>query len=176
MSLPNSLEFVGAFLAVNGGCRGVAAPLNPAYSQSEVEFYLDDTKSSLLLVMASQTSEGLATIKAAKKCSVKVVSVHLKPSSSGVGIELKTVFDPSSSSKGASQTTAANKAAQPPDFKLIKEGEKAFGEEGEGEEPKTANGIANANQTDGAAVMEQDVALILHTVCSPLAGRCKCSG
>jgi len=49
MSLPNGIEFVVAFLATTCA-RLVAAPLNPAYIKDEVEFYLADAKSKMLIV------------------------------------------------------------------------------------------------------------------------------
>ena len=49
ISLPNTLEFAVSFLAV---CAqgAIAAPLNSAYKQSEVEFYVDDIKAGLIIV------------------------------------------------------------------------------------------------------------------------------
>ncbi|MDI1487279.1 MAG: hypothetical protein OHK93_006548 [Ramalina farinacea] len=49
IALPNSYEFVVAFLAATWQ-RAVAAPLNPAYRQEEFEFYLNDLKSIILLL------------------------------------------------------------------------------------------------------------------------------
>lgn len=43
IALPNSYEFIIAFLAASWQ-RAIAAPLNPAYKQSEFEFYIDDLK------------------------------------------------------------------------------------------------------------------------------------
>ena len=98
LSLINSLEFVGAFLAT-GWLRAVSAPLNPAYSQDEIEFYLTDTKSSILIVLDGETSEDKPTIKAAKKCGVKVVSVKLSHSQNGkVEVDLQSVYTPSAGS------------------------------------------------------------------------------
>jgi acyl-CoA synthetase (AMP-forming)/AMP-acid ligase II len=98
LSLINSLEFVGAFLAT-GWLRAVSAPLNPAYSQDEIEFYLTDTMSSILIVQDGETSEDKATIKAAKKCGVKVVSVKLSHGQKGkVEVDLKSVYTPSAGS------------------------------------------------------------------------------
>ena len=100
LSLVNSLEFVGAFLAT-GWLRAVSAPLNPAYSQDEIEFYLADTKSSILIVKEGETSDDKPTLKAAKKCGVKVVSVKLSPGQGGnVKVGLKTVYDPSTGGAG----------------------------------------------------------------------------
>src|SRR5438045_125676 len=49
IALPNSYEFIIAFLAASWQ-RAIAAPLNSAYKQEEFEFYIDDLKSSLALV------------------------------------------------------------------------------------------------------------------------------
>ncbi|KAK5110092.1 hypothetical protein LTR16_005657, partial [Cryomyces antarcticus] len=44
IALPNSYPFIVAFLAA-AWQRAIAAPLNPAYKQSEFEFYIDDLSS-----------------------------------------------------------------------------------------------------------------------------------
>ncbi|KAI9843261.1 MAG: hypothetical protein M1838_002700 [Thelocarpon superellum] len=49
IALPNSYEFIVAFLA-SSWQRAVAAPLNAAYKQEEFEFYIDDLSSALALV------------------------------------------------------------------------------------------------------------------------------
>ncbi|CAN6269822.1 unnamed protein product [Urochloa humidicola] len=51
LSFPNTVELVVMFLAVIRA-RAVAAPLNPAYTQEEFEFYLSDSDSRLLLTNA----------------------------------------------------------------------------------------------------------------------------
>lgn len=110
LSLVNSLEFVGAFLAT-GWLRAVSAPLNPAYSQDEIEFYLTDTKSSILIVKEGETSEDRPTLKAAKKCGVKVVSVKLSTGQDGkIGVALKTVYEPSKG--GLAKVSAYRKVEQ----------------------------------------------------------------
>lgn len=60
LSFPNTVELVIMFLAVIRA-RGVAAPLNPAYTQEEFEFYLSDSEARLLLTNA----EGNAAVQAA---------------------------------------------------------------------------------------------------------------
>lgn len=132
-SLANSLEFVGTFFAT-GSIRAVSAPLNPAYSTSEIAFYLDDTKSSVLLV-ASSTKESHQTFEAAKQVGVKVVKVHLE-AGKPVTVRLEVAYDPTSSGNAKSS-----------------QGKNA-GEEG---------AVANKSQASGGKVQEEDVALILHT-------------
>lgn len=60
LSFPNTVELVIMFLAVIRA-RGVAAPLNPAYTQEEFEFYLSDSEARLLVTNA----EGNAAAQAA---------------------------------------------------------------------------------------------------------------
>ncbi|CAN6250723.1 unnamed protein product [Urochloa humidicola] len=51
LSFPNTVELVVMFPAVIRA-RAVAAPLNPAYTQEEFEFYLSDSESRLLVTNA----------------------------------------------------------------------------------------------------------------------------
>lgn len=53
----------------------MAAPLNPAYNKSEVSFYLDDTKSKLVLVPHGADSSHPA-VQAAKDLRVQIAEVH----------------------------------------------------------------------------------------------------
>jgi len=73
IALPNSYPFIVAFLAA-AWQRGIAAPLNPAYKQSEFEFYIDDLSSALVLV-----PQGLAdgpAVKAARKYKAAVAECY----------------------------------------------------------------------------------------------------
>jgi len=73
IALPNSYPFIVAFLAA-AWQRGIAAPLNPAYKQSEFEFYIDDLSSALVLV-----PQGLAdgpAVKAAQKYKAAVAECY----------------------------------------------------------------------------------------------------
>ncbi|RMZ87929.1 hypothetical protein DV736_g4843, partial [Chaetothyriales sp. CBS 134916] len=64
IALPNNYEFVVAFLAV-AAQRAIAAPLNPAYKQSEFEFYIDDLSSAVALVPRGAVARAEASVKAA---------------------------------------------------------------------------------------------------------------
>ncbi|XP_062186302.1 oxalate--CoA ligase-like [Phragmites australis] len=68
LSFPNTIELVIMFLAVIRA-RAVAAPLNPAYTQEEFEFYLSDSEARLLITNA----EGNAAAQAA---AAKLGLVH----------------------------------------------------------------------------------------------------
>ncbi len=82
-SLINGIEFTLAFLAT-GAERLVAAPLNPNYSQGEVEFYLQDTKSKLLLLPKGALKAGHPAVEAAKKTGgVDAVEIVFDPSGTG---------------------------------------------------------------------------------------------
>ncbi|TKY45194.1 Oxalate--CoA ligase [Spatholobus suberectus] len=60
LTFPNTVEFVVMFLAIIRA-RATAAPLNPAYTAEEFEFYLSDSESKLLLT----SSEGSNPAQAA---------------------------------------------------------------------------------------------------------------
>ncbi len=47
--LPNGLEFLTTFLAVTWA-RAVAAPLNPAYTVEEFQFYMEDTRTQAVIL------------------------------------------------------------------------------------------------------------------------------
>lgn len=63
--LPNSLEFVTAFLG-SAYSGFISCPLNPALKQSEFEFYLQDLAAPVVIVPAG-SPESLPAIKAARK-------------------------------------------------------------------------------------------------------------
>ncbi|KAL7414668.1 putative peroxisomal-coenzyme A synthetase [Mrakia frigida] len=136
MSLTNGLELVLGFLAT-GGIRAVSAPLNPQYTQAEVEFYLQDTTSSLLIVPpqdffppGSLDKKGLdQALAAAKKLKIKIATLTLNPKTGAP--KLKVVFDVYNASKGI----------------IDGKGGKLFPQENGG----------------GKEAKEGDVALVLHT-------------
>lgn len=71
IALPNSVEFVVAFLAASLQ-RAVCAPLNPAYKQDEFEFYLNDLNAAIILVPKGAIAENSEPVKAARACNVAV--------------------------------------------------------------------------------------------------------
>ncbi|KAK9103590.1 hypothetical protein Sjap_020844 [Stephania japonica] len=73
LTFPNTVEFVIMFLAVIRA-RATAAPLNPAYTADEFEFYLSDSESKLLLT----SSEGNRFAQsAASKLNIPHVTASL---------------------------------------------------------------------------------------------------
>lgn len=62
----------------------MAAPLNPAYTTQEVAFYLDDTKSSILLCPAGtfSSSSPPATLQAAREHGVTPLEIVFDPRAS----------------------------------------------------------------------------------------------
>ena len=74
ISLINSLEFAISFLAV-GAQRGIAAPLNPAYQQDEVEFYVDDIKAALLIVPQGAVKNESPAVRAARKFGLGIAEI-----------------------------------------------------------------------------------------------------
>ena len=75
IALPNSYEFIVAFLATSWQ-RAIAAPLNPAYKQDEFEFYIDDLRSSLCLVPRGSFQEDGPVIKAARKYETAIAECY----------------------------------------------------------------------------------------------------
>ncbi|CEG67836.1 Putative YBR222Cp-like protein (Fragment) [Rhizopus microsporus] len=76
ISYPNSLEFVVAFLG-STFMNLMASPLNPAYTEDEFNFYLEDAKSSVLVLpKGALNQEKNPAILAAKKQDVFVVEMH----------------------------------------------------------------------------------------------------
>ncbi|PNS14101.1 4-coumarate--CoA ligase-like 7 [Sphaceloma murrayae] len=73
IALPNSYPFIVAFLAA-AWQRAIAAPLNPAYKQSEFEFYIDDLSSHLVLIPKGETNG--PAVKAAQKYHAAVAECY----------------------------------------------------------------------------------------------------
>ncbi|KAI5652772.1 hypothetical protein M9H77_29959 [Catharanthus roseus] len=78
LTFPNSVEFVVSFLAVIRA-RATAAPLNPAYTVDEFEFYLSDSESKLLLTSKEGNQPAQA---AASKLSISHVTATLSDADS----------------------------------------------------------------------------------------------
>ncbi|KAL8835367.1 MAG: hypothetical protein Q9170_003356 [Blastenia crenularia] len=64
IALPNSYEFIVAFLAT-AKQRAIAAPLNPAYKQDEFDFYVNDLNSVLVLVPQDTFKQDGPAVRAA---------------------------------------------------------------------------------------------------------------
>ncbi|KAF7813186.1 oxalate--CoA ligase-like [Senna tora] len=94
LTFPNNVEFVVMFLAVIRA-RATAAPLNPAYTTEEFEFYLSDSESKLLLT----SQEGNASAQAAaSKLSIPHVTASLPKADDA---ELSLSLNESESAPGA---------------------------------------------------------------------------
>ena len=75
ISLPNSLEFIITFLATTWQ-RGIAAPLNPAYKQDEVDFYLEDLGTAAVIVPRGAHGKDLPAVRAARKYEAAIVECY----------------------------------------------------------------------------------------------------
>lgn len=75
IALPNSFEFIVAFLAASWQ-RAIAAPLNPAYKQDEFEFYIDDLKSAVALVPRGSVQYDGPAVRAARKYKAAIAEVY----------------------------------------------------------------------------------------------------
>jgi long-subunit acyl-CoA synthetase (AMP-forming) len=74
IALPNSLEFVVAFLAT-ALQRAICAPLNPMYKQDEFEFYLEDLNATIVLVPKGAIAENAEAVKAARARNIAVTEI-----------------------------------------------------------------------------------------------------
>ncbi|KAL8795688.1 MAG: hypothetical protein Q9195_001926 [Heterodermia aff. obscurata] len=75
IALPNSFEFIIAFLAASWQ-RAIAAPLNPAYKQEEFEFYIDDLKSAIVLVPRGSVQLEGPAVRAARRYKAAIAEVY----------------------------------------------------------------------------------------------------
>ncbi|ANB14077.1 Pcs60p [Sugiyamaella lignohabitans] len=75
ISLPNSIEFAIAFLGTTASSF-IAAPLNPNYKESEFAFYIEDVKSSLVIVPKGSFAGHYPAIAAAKKFNAAVAEAY----------------------------------------------------------------------------------------------------
>ncbi|KEP48067.1 peroxisomal-coenzyme A synthetase [Rhizoctonia solani 123E] len=87
MGLVNCLEFVVGFLAT-GAARAISAPLNPAYSVPEFNFYLEDTKPRVVLLPRNSSKTAPLALESAKKCNVNALELWVQ----GGKPHIKSVF------------------------------------------------------------------------------------
>src|SRR4051812_34077396 len=73
--LPNGPEMATAFLAVSA--FATTAPLNPAYREEELDFYLKDIKAKAILVMAEEIGPSVAVAH-----HLKIAVLRLRPDAS----------------------------------------------------------------------------------------------
>jgi oxalate---CoA ligase len=90
IALPNTYEFIVAFLATSWQ-RAIAAPLNPAYKQGEFEFYIDDLKSTLVLVPRGTFREDGPAVRAARKHRAAVAECYWDPQRGEVVLDIKDI-------------------------------------------------------------------------------------
>ncbi|KAJ9642444.1 hypothetical protein H2199_004825 [Coniosporium tulheliwenetii] len=110
IALPNSYEFIVAFLAASWQ-RAIAAPLNPAYKQSEFEFYIDDLSSAVALVPKGAFKEDAAAVRAARKYKAAIAECYWN------GKEV--VLDVKDKGKLAGKGNRTVEQAQPDDVALV---------------------------------------------------------
>ena len=75
IALPNSYEFIVAFLAASWQ-RAIAAPLNPAYKQDEFEFYIDDLSSAVALVPQDSFRNNGPAVRAAQRHEAAIAECY----------------------------------------------------------------------------------------------------
>jgi acyl-CoA synthetase (AMP-forming)/AMP-acid ligase II len=110
IALPNSYEFIVSFIAA-AWQRAIAAPLNPAYKQSEFEFYIDDLKSAVALVPKGAFAQDAAAVRAARKYNAAIAECYYN------GKEV--VLEVKEKGKLANISNAGVQTAQPDDVALV---------------------------------------------------------
>ncbi|KAG9096117.1 hypothetical protein FS749_009107 [Ceratobasidium sp. UAMH 11750] len=113
MSLVNGLEFAVGFLAT-GVARAISAPLNPAYSVSEFNFYLEDTKPRIILLPRNSSKTAPLALESARKCNVRAVEFWVQNGKP----HLTTVFPAEAGGKRLSASTS-NDSPQGDDVALV---------------------------------------------------------
>ena len=112
IALPNSYEFIVAFLA-SSWQRAIAAPLNAAYKQDEFEFYIDDLSSALALVPRGSARQDGAAVRAARKYKAAIAEVYWD------GDRGEVVLDVKDAGKLSEKGERPVEKAQPDDIALV---------------------------------------------------------
>ncbi|MCJ1313426.1 hypothetical protein MMC25_007104 [Agyrium rufum] len=110
IALPNSYEFIIAFLAASWQ-RAIAAPLNAAYKQDEFEFYIDDLSSALAIVPEGAFASDGAAVRAARKYKAAIAECYFD------GKEV--VLDVKDAGKLKGHENKTVEKAQPDDVALV---------------------------------------------------------
>ncbi len=110
IAYPNSLEFVVSFLAC-GFMKLIASPLNPAYTKEEFLFYLEDAKSTVMIVPPGSIKSNYAAVLAAEqRRNIYVVEVYWNG---------KTIVINTTQSQGLSNVQTVVFNPQPEDIALL---------------------------------------------------------
>lgn len=72
LAMPNGFDVIASFLAASS--VGTAAPLNPAYTEDEFKFYLEDTSARALIVPAGAGAEARAAAAGGEILIIEVES------------------------------------------------------------------------------------------------------
>ena len=110
IALPNSYEFIVAFLAASWQ-RAIAAPLNPAYKQEEFEFYIGDLDSAVALIPWGSFRRNGPIVRAARKYKAAVAECYWNG--------YKVVLDIKDSGKLSGTHGQEVQEAQPDDVALV---------------------------------------------------------
>lgn len=110
IALPNSYEFIVAFLAASWQ-RAIAAPLNPAYTQEEFEFYIGDLSSAVALVPKGAVQQDGPAVRAARKYKAAIAEVYWDGR--------VVVMDVKDAGKLSNKGNQAVEKAQPDDVALV---------------------------------------------------------
>ncbi len=108
--LPNGPEMTSAFLGVAAGAT--AAPLNPAYQRSELDFYLGDLEAKALIVQAKDESPARSV---ARRRGIPLIELSPIPDGEAGLFDLSRGWTP----RQKSATRLSGGFAQPEDTALV---------------------------------------------------------
>ena len=111
IAIPNSYEFVVAFLAASWQ-RAIAAPLNSEYKQEEFEFYIDDLKAAVVLVLKGSFKKNTDAVRAGRKYNAAIVECYWD----GTEVVLDVKYEGKLRGQGGQKV---EQAPQPEDIALV---------------------------------------------------------
>ncbi|CAB4388673.1 unnamed protein product [Rhizophagus irregularis] len=85
--LPNSLEFTITFLALTL-LRNIAAPLNPNYAENEFKFYIDDSKSKVMIVPKGWVNQNKPAVRAARAFNAVIFEISWDNHSHQINLDI----------------------------------------------------------------------------------------
>ncbi|EXJ71706.1 uncharacterized protein A1O5_05514 [Cladophialophora psammophila CBS 110553] len=110
IALPNSYEFIVSFLATSFQ-RAIAAPLNPAYKQSEFEFYIEDLSSTVIILPRGAYARDGPAVKAARKYHAAIAECYVDGT--------KVILDVKEQGKLVQRQSQPVAQAEPEDVALV---------------------------------------------------------
>ena len=83
IALDNNIEFIISFLSITNA-TGIAAPLNPAYTKEEFKFFMEDSKSKILITSENKTE----AINAANELNILIIFASFEENKFSLSMEM----------------------------------------------------------------------------------------